>query len=157
MSRQGWGIALMAAAVLAASALPFAPGAWAQEPLRYTITPADEGFVRLDTQTGAITHCASADGIWRCAPPLYAESEIDARLRVLDERIEGLGVELATLAGRLAEMAAPLAPPAQLPDFVAELPAAPMPPPAEPPAANGPNFFEEAIDRLLRLVGGMKG
>ncbi len=131
-----------------------APGAWAQEPLRYTITPADEGFVRLDTQTGAITHCASADGIWRCAPPLYAESEIDARLRTLDERIEGLGAQLTALAGRVAELT-PAAPPrSPTSEVVAELPAEPEP---EGPAADVPNFLEQALDRLFRLVGGMKG
>jgi hypothetical protein len=140
----------------AAIAFPFAGGASAQEPLRYTISPADEGFVRLDTQTGTVTHCAPAGDVWRCDPPLYAESEVDARLRALDEKIEGLGAELAALAGRVAEITTPVAPPAPPPDVVAELPTEPAPP-AEAPAADAPNFFEQAIDRLFRLVGGMKG
>jgi hypothetical protein len=38
---------------------------------RYTMVPAEGGFVRLDTETGAVSHCqrgnAAAGGVWRCA------------------------------------------------------------------------------------------
>ncbi|BCP51703.1 hypothetical protein K32_03200 [Kaistia sp. 32K] len=38
---------------------------------RYTMVPAAGGFVRLDTQTGAVSHCqrgdAAAGGVWHCA------------------------------------------------------------------------------------------
>lgn len=35
-------------------------------PGRYTMTPADGGFVRLDTETGAMALCAKKDNQWAC-------------------------------------------------------------------------------------------
>lgn len=38
---------------------------------RYTMVPAEGGFVRLDTETGSISHCrrgdAASGGVWQCA------------------------------------------------------------------------------------------
>lgn len=33
---------------------------------RYTMTPVDDGFLRLDTVTGAVSLCQKADAGWRC-------------------------------------------------------------------------------------------
>ena len=33
---------------------------------RFTMTPTDNGFLRLDTQTGAISICNNNDGQWHC-------------------------------------------------------------------------------------------
>lgn len=35
---------------------------------RFTMTPADGGFVRLDTETGALALCAKNGDQWACAP-----------------------------------------------------------------------------------------
>lgn len=35
---------------------------------RYTMTPADGGFVRLDTETGAMALCNKSSGQWACEP-----------------------------------------------------------------------------------------
>lgn len=40
-----------------------------ERPGRYTMSPADDGFVRLDTETGEMAFCKrSSDGTWACAP-----------------------------------------------------------------------------------------
>lgn len=35
---------------------------------RYEIEPSDDGFVRLDKQTGEMSLCQRADGVWSCVP-----------------------------------------------------------------------------------------
>lgn len=42
-----------------ASASPSAPG-------RFTMTPTDDGMLRLDTLTGAVTMCRKASDNWKC-------------------------------------------------------------------------------------------
>ena len=40
-----------------------------QEPQgRYTMSPVDNGFVRLDTETGAMSLCGRRDAKWVCEP-----------------------------------------------------------------------------------------
>ncbi len=145
------------AALAAGLALPFggeaiAQGRAAGETLRYSISPTDEGFVRLDAVTGTMTHCRVVAELWQCDPPAYAESEIDARLRELDAKIEGLGAQLATLAGRVPAVAQVAVAPD--PEAVPEPPIASVP---EPAAETVPNFFGQVLHRLFTLVGGMKG
>ena len=35
---------------------------------RYTMSPVDGGFLRLDKQTGAVAMCARSSGDWACNP-----------------------------------------------------------------------------------------
>ncbi len=59
------GFAAVAVAVAVAGAV--ASGAAAEErPGRYTMTPTDGGFVRLDTESGTVSLCAKKDGGWAC-------------------------------------------------------------------------------------------
>jgi hypothetical protein len=41
------------------------PGPDAQ---RFQIAPNDAGAIRIDTTTGAVSHCAPKDGAWTCDP-----------------------------------------------------------------------------------------
>jgi hypothetical protein len=53
------GASLVAAAATSASAQDRGPG-------RYTMHKTDEGFVRLDTQTGAVSLCRKDGSSWSC-------------------------------------------------------------------------------------------
>lgn len=55
------------AAVLAVPALAWAAGP-EDESGRYSISPTDGGFVRLDRQTGAMSFCTQKNADWQCAP-----------------------------------------------------------------------------------------
>jgi hypothetical protein len=48
---------------------------------RYVMNPAENGFVRLDTETGAMALCARKDGKWSCEPmeddALHMREQID--------------------------------------------------------------------------------
>lgn len=72
----------------------------ADETGRYTMQPVDEGFLRLDTQTGAVSVCARTNGDWVCraaADERSALEEENARLRadiaILQEQVEELGAK----------------------------------------------------------------
>lgn len=88
-------------AVAAVAAFQLQPGvleAQADEPGRYTMEAIDGGFLRLDTQTGAVSVCSGAADTWSCAPAEDERSELEeenARLRadnlVLREQIAELG------------------------------------------------------------------
>ena len=68
-------------ALLAASILP--AQAQNQTAGRYTMHQTDDGMVRLDTQTGAVSVCNRIDGSWACKPMAddKAASEETERLR----------------------------------------------------------------------------
>jgi hypothetical protein len=75
-----------------ASAQDAAPG-----PGRYQFAPDGDGFVRLDTETGAIAHCGRSESGWRCDG--VAE---DSRVVALQQELTMLKAELEDLSERLA-------------------------------------------------------
>jgi hypothetical protein len=62
---------------------------------RYTLTPMTGGFVRLDTQTGVVSHCADRGNGWAC----YALPEEHV---ALDKEIGRLQAENEQLRAQLA-------------------------------------------------------
>ena len=40
------------------------------EPERFTVAPEPDGFIRLDTRSGAIAQCRKVDGNWTCTPAI---------------------------------------------------------------------------------------
>lgn len=72
--------------------------AQAEETGRYTMEPVDGGFLRLDTQTGAVSVCSGSGDGWSCTPAQDERSKLEeenAQLRsdnlVLREQISELG------------------------------------------------------------------
>lgn len=64
---------------------------------RYTLSPAENGFMRLDKQTGAMTQCTQNDGAWACRPladsRLELQNEVDklrAENKSLRKQVEDL-------------------------------------------------------------------
>jgi len=63
---------------------------------RYTVTPVEGGFLRTDTDTGAVSHCAKKDGGWAC-------STVPDDYQAMQRRVDELARENAELRKRLAE------------------------------------------------------
>ena len=82
-------------AILACTAALAVPAA-AQDAERYRLERTQDGYVRLDTETGAMTLCREADGRLACTPAdqrAGAESEVESlreRLRILEGRVSVL-------------------------------------------------------------------
>jgi len=91
--------------ILAAAAALFAAvPAFAQNSApagRYQIAPDENGFIRLDTETGALSHCRKDAGAWRCDVLVEEQSNLDRRIDALDGRVAALTGEIGRLTGRL--------------------------------------------------------
>lgn len=171
-------LVLLAVLAPAVAALP-AVAQDAQAPAgRFQLAPgAGSGFVRLDTRTGAVSHCAQDQGVWHCEPlddPVAAE-----RLKALSARVDRLSGAVDSLASRVDRLAAEAAaataaaparsaaapatpeasasaapvPPAPAPEAAASSPA----PAADRQAARKPEgLVENAVYRLLEMIRTLK-
>ena len=90
-----------AAALAVLAALPAA----AEDAERYRLERTEDGYVRLDTATGAMTLCRESDGRLVCAPAAQetgSASEVESlreRLRLLEGRVAALESGGAPVAG----------------------------------------------------------
>jgi hypothetical protein len=90
---------LAAMAILAAFAAPAAAQGEtaAVESGRYTMERSGDGFLRLDTRTGAVSFCGQKDGAWGCAP-------VSDDRQALAEEIQKLETENRLLRERVLEL-----------------------------------------------------
>jgi hypothetical protein len=102
---------------------------------RYAVQPSDDGFVRLDTQTGAVSHCGRREGVWFCDKLVEDQT-------ALEKRVEELAARLDVLAGKVDALAA--GPPA-----VAQ--------PAPAPVVERTDFTTRLMHRFYALIRRMKG
>ena len=113
---------------------------------RYQLAPGEGGsFVRLDTRTGAISHCRQQDGVWHCQP--IVDSGVKDEVRALSDRVDRLSTDLDRLSQRVDTLAADAALPA--------------PPAASAGTADGPprkphGFAQTIVYRLLEMVRTLK-
>ena len=89
-----WFLAASLIALIALAAAAQAPGAG-----RFEVTPDNQGFIRVDTRTGATTHCTRVGGGWSCQPVIEDVGALSEALREADRRIDSLAARLDRLAG----------------------------------------------------------
>ncbi|MEQ1672201.1 MAG: hypothetical protein ABL893_15205, partial [Hyphomicrobium sp.] len=93
------------AAMLAGSTGAFADPA-AEAKGRFAMTPVDGGFMRLDTETGAVALCTRKADAWACEPvddktaASDDKAKIEAENKALKDRIKAL--EESQAAGKPA-------------------------------------------------------
>ena len=125
---------LVAAPVLAAET--------ADGPGRYALGPSSDGFVRLDTATGAVSHCVQTNDVWRCEPLPQEDAALRSKLDALTAEVKRLSALLSALDARVASLAA-VAPPAA--------------PVAEGPAQGSEqSLAREAVGRFMDMVRRLK-
>lgn len=71
---------------------------------RYLLGGSPGGFVRLDTVTGAASHCSQKGKIWRCEPLPVEDAAIKTRLDALSGEVAKLSAVLAALNARVAAL-----------------------------------------------------
>ncbi len=75
------------AAAMAFAGIGFVSGAAGAEdaPGRYTMTPTENGFIRLDTQTGAMSTCSKKEGEWACKAMPDDQRSLQDKITRLEE------------------------------------------------------------------------
>jgi len=70
---------------------------------RFALAPSElGGFVRLDTETGAMSHCGKRDGVWRCDVLLIEDpSVLQGRIDALQSEVVALRSAVEALTARL--------------------------------------------------------
>lgn len=116
---------LAAAAGLIALSLP----AVAQDAGRFQAQPTGDGFIRLDTRTGATSHCTRAEGVWRCQPVIEETGTLSARIDALAADVAAVSARVDALSGGVA---------------------------AQPEPAGERGFLVAAMERLMELVRTLK-
>jgi hypothetical protein len=89
---------------------------------RYAVQPSDDGFIRLDTETGAVSHCGRREGVWFCEKLVEDRTALERRIDALAARLDALTRAVAGLAARPPAVAAPApAPVVERSDFTTRL------------------------------------
>lgn len=137
------GLVLSAAVLAAASGVAGAAGPVKS---RFTLDSSRDGFVRLDTQTGTVTHCSVIKGAWTCDAILSGDAGLAARLDALSLEVARLTAVTAALEARLSRS----------PKEDARVPVAtPTATPAGPPAVEPSGRTSVArtiVSRFLTMV-----
>jgi hypothetical protein len=142
---------LLALAGTAMLALPAASEEAGPAVGRYAITPEADGFTRLDTRTGAVSHCTKRDDVWTCQP-FETEAGLAPKLLAIGGDIDRLSAEVGSLSARVRVLAARV-----------EAIAAQAEAPAVPQAARTeagerrPGLANEVVRRLFAMVRKLKG
>jgi len=97
-------------AIAAAMLLTATIGAEAQTPEagRYRLEKADQGFVRLDTKTGALALCQEKDGSLVCRMAADERAAFEEDLARLEKRVRALEAKAAGTPAPAAEPVTPL-------------------------------------------------
>lgn len=64
---------------------------------RFAMSPADGGFVRLDTETGAMALCAAKDGAWSCNDIAEGANSSRKQIEALERENQALKSEVRRL------------------------------------------------------------
>jgi hypothetical protein len=100
-----------AAPAQAAPPAPPAPAATVPAP-RYSFHRVEDGFLRLDTQTGEVTLCSAHAVGWACEAVPEERTALEQEIERLRDQIDHLRQEIATL--RASPSLSPPRPPADL-------------------------------------------
>ena len=141
-------IALCATAGLAAQAAPIVPEPpGSDEPGRYRFAPVEDGLMRLDTHTGAVSHCARRSVGWSCEAVPDDRAALESEITRLVGENEKLAARVAALQKEIeaARVGPPPVPPEAVPN--------PARPPAVTPPPTGRDLPSDAeIDRMMSFA-----
>lgn len=96
---------MMKFSLIAFATLAFAAPALAQdaaapgEPGRYTMSQTPDGFLRLDTRTGAVALCTTSGGVATCRGAPEERGALEAEIARLTKENADLRTKLAARAG----------------------------------------------------------
>jgi hypothetical protein len=113
----------------------------AVSPSRFTLTPVDNGFLRLDSESGQVAFCSTQGGNWTCQAASEKKPALDSQISGLQDDVTALKkmkADITAVQDGLASVKALQSEITRLRDDVAalkkEIVALQEPPPPRPPA-----------------------
>jgi len=88
---------------------------------RYTFNRVNDGFLRLDNQSGQVAYCSPNSVGWACQAVPEDRAALEKEIARLQEQVAGLKTEIATLREPPRRPQAELTPPANQHDDAAKL------------------------------------
>ncbi len=88
--------------------LSMTANAMAQEAERFRLERTEEGYVRMDTQTGAMSICRERSGQLVCAPAADERTAYEEDIAALQDRLEALEERVEALESASPEAASDL-------------------------------------------------
>jgi hypothetical protein len=85
---------------------------------RYSFSRVDDGFLRLDIQTGQVAHCGPASVGWACQAVAEDRAALEKEIARLQDEVASLKQEVASLRAPPAPPPADLSPPDNRDDAV---------------------------------------
>jgi hypothetical protein len=80
-------------------------------PSRYSFNPVNDGFLRLDNQTGQVALCSPHMARWVCQAAPEESAALEKEIARLQDEITGFKQEVAGLKQEIANLRAPPPPP----------------------------------------------
>ena len=88
---------------------------------RYTFNQVNDGFLRLDNQSGQVAYCSPTSVGWACQAVPEDRAALEKEIARLQEQVAGLKTEIAALREPSRRPQAELTPPADQRDGAAKL------------------------------------
>jgi hypothetical protein len=139
----------------ALAALCLLPGAAVGQdrPGRYAMSPVENGFVRLDTETGAVSLCSRKDGTWKC-------EAMEDEAMALRQQVERLTAENRSLRSEVERLEKPAAGQGRRGELPSERPGGRFELPSDQEVDRALDYLERMYrkfrDRLKQLEGERK-
>jgi hypothetical protein len=130
------------ACLVALAILPVAAGAKDESAGRYTMSPTEDGVVRLDKQTGAMALCRRRDDAWACE-----SMDDNQNQRALKDEVETLRAENKFLKDQVQQLEETLG----LGENQSNAPSSPSSKlvlPSEADVDKAFDYFERMLDKL---------
>lgn len=111
---------------------------------RFSIKPAGDGFIKLDTQTGALTHCRQFEANWTCKILNDEAGDLSASAEQILEDAAKIKQENKTLRARVSQLERKLAKLEKAPEQLKI--------PSDQDVEKIMGFFERLMERFLEFA-----
>lgn len=113
----------------------------AQQTGRYVLKQTNDGFLRLDTESGSVAHCLKRDSKWQCDNLKGARANQDRDLALLKQQNDELKKRIARLEAKVRAMTNRSSEPKSKLDL-----------PSDQELDEMMGFFEKLVSRIMRFA-----